>query len=235
MPRRVIAYDRRMRWAPDARGRLEQAALELFSEQGFSATTIPQITARAGLTTRTFFRYFADKREVIFGGDEIPETAARLIAAAPSDLEPMEVIRFVLHAVAAGRFDGHREQTATWRSIVNANDSLRDRDARKRADLVRAGRAAFIERGEPALHATVLAELGVLVFQVALDEWVAEPEARPMASTIDDVMALLRIEAAGSPAVPGPAGRLLGKAVPAGRRPGPSSRRPSPGSEAHRG
>ena len=73
-----------MRWAPDARRRLERAAFELFGEQGYAATTVPQITARAGLTTRTFFRYFADKREVIFGGDEIPDAAARLISEAPA-------------------------------------------------------------------------------------------------------------------------------------------------------
>lgn len=195
MPRRVIAYDREMRWAPDARGRLERAAFELFSERGFEAITIPEITARAGLTTRTYFRYFADKREVIFWGNEVPEAAASLIAAAPSDLDPVEVIRLVLHDIATSQFDGHREQTAAWRRIINANNSLRDRDARKRADLVRAARAAFIERGEPALHATVLAELGVLVFQVALEEWVAEQEPRPMAGTIDDVMTLLTVDA----------------------------------------
>lgn len=183
-----------MRWAPDARGRLERAAFELFAEQGFAATTIPQITARAGLTTRTFFRYFVDKREVIFGGDEIPATAARLIGAAAADLEPMEVIRVVLHQVAAQRLDEDREQTALWRRIVNANDSLRDRDARKRADLVSAARTAFLERGETPLHATLLAELGVLVFQVALDEWVTEPEPRPMAGTIDEVMTMLEVE-----------------------------------------
>lgn len=183
-----------MRWAPDAHGRLERAAFELFSAHGFEATTIPQITARAGLTTRTFFRYFADKREVIFGGNELPDAAATLIAAAPSDLDPMEVIRLVLHDIATRQFDGHREETAAWRRIINTNDSLRDRDARKRADLVRAARAAFIERGERSLHATVLAELGVLVFQVALEEWVAEQEARPMAGTIDDVMTLMTVD-----------------------------------------
>lgn len=181
-----------MRWAPDARGRLQRAAFELFSEQGFPATTVPQITARAGLTTRTFFRHFVDKREVIFGGNEIPATAARLIAAAAADLAPMEVIRVVLHDVAAQRFEGNREQTALWRTIINANDSLRDRDARKRADLVLAARTAFLERGEPPLHATLLAELGVLVFQVALEEWVTEEPPRSMADTIDHVMALLQ-------------------------------------------
>jgi len=180
-----------MRWAPDARGRLQGAAFELFSEQGYSATTVPQITARAGLTTRTFFRHFADKREVIFGGDEIPERAAHLIGEAPADLEPIDVIRLVLHRVATEQFEGHWEQTAAVRAIIHANDSLRDRDARKRDDLVRAARAAFIERGESPLRATVVAELGILVFQVALDAWALDGESRSMTSVIDTVMALV--------------------------------------------
>ena len=180
-----------MRWAPDARGRLQGAALELFSEQGYSATTVPQITTRAGLTTRTFFRYFADKREVIFGGDEIPERAAHLIAEAPEELEPMGVIRLVLHRVATEQFEGYRKQTAAVRAIIHANDSLRDRDALKRDDLVRAARTAFIERGESPLRATVVAELGILVFQVALDEWAIDEESRSMTSVIDAVMTLI--------------------------------------------
>ncbi len=180
-----------MRWAPDARGRLERAAFELFAEQGFAATTVPQITARAGLTTRTFFRHFADKREVVFAGSEIPETAARLIAAAPADLEPMQVVRQVLHQVAAARFDGHHEQMAVWRHIIEGNDELRDRDARKRSDLVRAARVAFVERGQTPMQATVVAEVGVLVFQVALERWAAEPDPGPMAHTIDAVFAAL--------------------------------------------
>ncbi|GAA4663592.1 TetR/AcrR family transcriptional regulator [Frondihabitans cladoniiphilus] len=170
------------------------AALELFSEQGFGATTVPQIAARAGLTTRTFFRYFVDKREVVFGGDEIPERATRLIADAPAELAPMEVVRLVLHRVATDQFEGHREQTSAVRRLIHANDPLRDRDARKRDDLVRAARAAFLERGESPLQATVVAELGILVFQVALDEWALGDGAGPMVSVIDDVMALLAAE-----------------------------------------
>src|SRR5215471_5784528 len=62
----VITYDRGMgRWEPNARGRLEQAALELFLERGFEQATVTEIARRAGLTQRTFFRYFADKREVL--------------------------------------------------------------------------------------------------------------------------------------------------------------------------
>jgi AcrR family transcriptional regulator len=178
-----------MRWAPDARGRLERAAFELFAEQGFAATTVPQITARAGLTTRTFFRHFADKREVVFAGDEIPETAARLIEAAPSALSPMEVVRHVVLQVASDRFEGAHEETAAWRRIIESDDALRDRDARKRADLVRAAQRAFVGRGETPLQAHVLAELGVLVFQVALETWAGERNPPPMASVVDDVLA----------------------------------------------
>lgn len=186
-----------MRWAPDARGRLERAAFELFSEQGYSATTVPQITARAGLTTRTFFRYFVDKREVIFGGDEIPEAAARIIRTAPPDLEPAAVVRLVLDHVATTRFQGPREQIAAWREMVNADDSLRDRDARKRDDLVRAARAAFIERGESSLSATMFAEVGALVFHVALDAWLAEPQPRPLNDTIAEILQLLLVRIPG--------------------------------------
>lgn len=181
-----------MRWAPDARGRLERAAFELISEQGYAATTVPQITARAGLTTRTFFRHFADKREVIFGGNEIPDAAAHLIRAAPAELDPMDVVRHVLREVAA-KFDGQRDQTSAWRRIIQENDELRDRDARKRADLVLAVRAAFVDRGVSPLGATLFAEVGALVFHVALDEWLADQEPRTLADTMVDVLALIDV------------------------------------------
>ncbi len=95
------------RWQPNARGRLERAAVELFAEQGFAATTVPQIAARAGLTTRTFFRHFADKREVLFAGDEeLPALVARLVADAPAALGPMLVIAHGLETIAATTFEG---------------------------------------------------------------------------------------------------------------------------------
>src|ERR1700712_466964 len=59
------------RWAPDARERLETAALDLFAENGYEATTVAQIADRAGLNRATFFRHFADKREVLFGGEDL--------------------------------------------------------------------------------------------------------------------------------------------------------------------
>jgi AcrR family transcriptional regulator len=92
------------RWEPNARDRLERAAVELFIDQGFAETTVPQITARAGLTTRTFFRHFADKRAVLFARDEeLPALVARLAADAPASLSPMRVIAHALETVSLGR------------------------------------------------------------------------------------------------------------------------------------
>ena len=176
-----------MRWAPGARERLARAAFELFTERGYTETTIPEITARAGLTTRTFFRYFADKREVIFGGSEIPETAARLIREAPEGTAD-EVLRTVLHRVADDQFEGRKGETAAWRELIAENDSLRDRDARKRADLVRAATAAFLDRGFRPLEAVLHAETGALVFHVALDHWVAQPGDQPLSELMDEVL-----------------------------------------------
>src|SRR5690242_17827938 len=99
-----------VRWQPDARERLREAALELFAEQGFAATTVPAITARAGLTTRTFFRHFADKREVLFADEaELPAHAERLVAEAPADTSPLAIVMEGLRAVAEARFESRKD------------------------------------------------------------------------------------------------------------------------------
>src|SRR4051795_7955411 len=82
------------RWEPDARGRLRQAALELYGEHGFDQTTVAQIAERAGLTERTFYRHFADKREVVFSG-EVHGVLVTGLTDAPPSASPAE-------AVAAG-------------------------------------------------------------------------------------------------------------------------------------
>src|ERR1700731_4121568 len=89
----IIGYDRGMaRWEPDSRGRLEQAALALYGERGFEQTTGAEIAARAGLTERTFFRHFADKREVLFGGGELQELLVSAVAGAPDSAAPMDAV-----------------------------------------------------------------------------------------------------------------------------------------------
>jgi AcrR family transcriptional regulator len=193
MARRVIAYDHPVvRWSPDARGRLERAAFELFAEQGFAATTVPEITARAGLTTRTFFRYFADKREVFFAGDEIPEVARDLIASAPAGIDPVTLLEQGLRQVAADRFDGRWHEVRLRRGLVLADPSLRERDAQKRDDLVAVIRPGLEARGVDPLEAALLAELTVLVLHVALEAWLDHPTDESMSEVVVRCFARLR-------------------------------------------
>ena len=181
MTSRVIIYSGVMgRWRPDARQRLERAALELFTEQGFAATTVPQITARAGLTTRTFFRHFTDKREVLFGGPEIPAMATRLMTDAPPGLDPATLIVAGLRTVAETRFEGRREEVRERRAIIRSDEGLRERDLRKRADLAAAIRAGLVSREVAATTATLLADSTVTVLYVALDEWLEQDGDQPL-------------------------------------------------------
>src|SRR5215470_10512641 len=98
----VINYDRAMvRWEPNARGRLAQAALELYVERGFEQTTVAEIARHAGLTERTFFRHFADKREVLFwGAGELQEVVASTVARAAGSLAPIDAVAAGLQAGA---------------------------------------------------------------------------------------------------------------------------------------
>src|ERR1700712_4592180 len=156
--RHVIAYHLTMgRWEPDARERLENAALDLFAERGFEKVTVPEITARAGLTTRTFFRHFADKREVLFAdADQMPIMAARLVQQAPPDLAPMELVAQGLPMLAAA-FEGRLDQLKQRKAVIDGNDGLRERELRKMERLVDAIVEAFRGRGVDELTAAVVA------------------------------------------------------------------------------
>ena len=180
------------RWETDARGRLERAALELFAEQGFAATTVPEITARAGLTTRTFFRHFTDKREVLFVGDEIPDLARAALAAAPAGLDPVVLLEQGLRRVAADRFEGRREEVRLRRGLIAAEPSLRERDAQKRADLVRVIGPGLVTRGVDPVDAALLAETTVVVLHVALNTWLDRSDERPLADVVSDCFERLR-------------------------------------------
>lgn len=178
------------RWQPDARERLEQAAIELFVEQGFAETTVPQITARAGLTTRTFFRHYADKREVLFAGEEIPEMAARMMAEAPEGTEPMTQILEGLRTVAATRFDPRKDEIRVRRDIVRSDPGLVERDLRKRAALSEVIRSAFVARGIWPLRAALLAETAMTLLYVSFDEWLDSD--RDLFDVIEKTLAELR-------------------------------------------
>jgi AcrR family transcriptional regulator len=206
MTRHVITYTVLVsRWQPDARERLKRAALELFAEQGFAATTVPEIATRAGLTTRTFFRHFADKREVLFGGAEVPALATRLLADAPASLDPVTLISGGLRTVAETRFEGRREQLRETRAIIRSDDGLRERDLRKRADLSEAIRDGFASRGLPAITAALLGQVTVTLLYVALDEWLdTADDDQSLFEVISGALGSLQTTVAAPAIAPGP-------------------------------
>jgi AcrR family transcriptional regulator len=190
---RVVNYTRRMsRWEPGSAERLQAAALELFVEHGFAAVTVPEITARAGLTTRTFFRHFADKREVLFAGeDELPAVVTRVFAEAPAGLAPMEVIVKGLTEVVVPRFAGLRDYLRVRKGVVQSDEGLRERELRKLAVVAEAGAAWFRGRGLDDVEAALAAQLAVAVFHTAVTRWLDDPDERPLAGIVAETAATL--------------------------------------------
>jgi AcrR family transcriptional regulator len=165
------------RWEPNTRERLVRAALDLFTEQGYDATTVSQIAARAGgLTKMTFFRHFPDKREVLFAAGQ--EIHSRLLAdaidAAPGPATPLQAVAAGLDALTATFTDDRREFAARLRAVIAGNSELRERATFKRAGLTEAMREALEKRGVPELTASLAAELGIGAYYRAFDQW-ADP------------------------------------------------------------
>jgi len=166
------------RWKPDAYGRLQQAALELFIEQGFEQTTVEQIAARAGLTKRTFFRYFPDKREVLFGGgEELRQQFVDAVAAAPDDAAPLDAVARALDAAGAS-FAERRPFARQRQRAIAGSVELQERELVKLASIATAVGAALRERGVEEPLASLTAETAIAVFKVAFERWVA-PEQPP--------------------------------------------------------
>jgi AcrR family transcriptional regulator len=160
------------RWQPNASQRLVLAALDLFAERGYENTTVTEIAERAGLTKSTFFRHFADKREVLFGGDTMTVLLAGGIAAAPPAAAPLEAVAHALDAVGNEAFTpARREITARRRAVIAANPELREREALKGLDLIASMTGALRRRGVPDMTACVAAELGALALKIAYERW----------------------------------------------------------------
>jgi len=163
------------RWEPNARGRLEQAAMELFIERGFEQATVTEIARRAGLTQRTFFRHFADKREVLFWGQgALQELLVSTVASAPASAAPIDAVAAALEAAGASLQERH-EHARQRQAIINANPELRERELIKLATLASAIAAALRHRGVSNPAASLTAEAGIAVFKVAFERWVSEP------------------------------------------------------------
>jgi AcrR family transcriptional regulator len=163
------------RWEPNARGRLEQAALELYAERGFENTTVAEIAKRAGLTERTFFRHFADKREVLFGGARaLEELLVSTVASAPDAAPPIDAVAGGLEAAAA-LIQERREFSGQRQAIIASSAELQERELIKLASLAAAIARTLRERGLPDQAASLTAEAGVAVFRTAFERWVEEP------------------------------------------------------------
>jgi AcrR family transcriptional regulator len=172
----VITYHRGMgRWEPDARGRLAKAAMALYAEQGFEQTTAAEIAARAGLTERTFFRHFADKREVLFYGTEVMrDRLVRAVAAAPPSATPMDAVGAAFEA-AGSMLQENPERARLRDAIVSANAELRERELTKLAAFAATVAGALRDRGVPEPAASLAAETGVAIFKIAFARWTSEP------------------------------------------------------------
>ena len=164
------------RWEPGASGRLRLAAMELYVERGYDQTTVADIAERAGLTARTFFRYFADKREVLFNGSE--ELEAQMVAAlaqAPDGSSAMEAVSAALDA-AADLLGERRDFARQRQAVIAAHADLRERELIKMATLAAALADSLRQRGVPEPDASLAAEAGVAVFRVAFARWVVADE-----------------------------------------------------------
>jgi AcrR family transcriptional regulator len=185
------------RWEPDARGRLERAAMELYREQGFEETTVAEIAARAGLTERTFFRHFADKREVLFrGANELEARMVAAVAAAPPGTGPVAAAAAGLD-VAAEMIGPGRERARLRAAIIAANAELRERELIKLASLSAAFARTLRERGVSEPAASLSAELVIGVFRVGFERWVQEDEERSLAAIMRESLAEMGALAAG--------------------------------------
>lgn len=160
--------------------------MELFEERGYNGTTVEEIAARAGLTERTFFRYFSDKREVLFSGSrQLEEAVTAAIAGAPAGAAPIDVVVDAFEA-AAERLEALRDYAwvrARWGLLVE-HAELRERELIKLAALAAAVAGALRERGVPEPTASLVAEAGLAIFKVGFERWVAGAEPRSFAAQV---------------------------------------------------
>ncbi len=186
------------RWEPDSRGRLEEAALALYGERGFENTTVAEIAESAGLTERTFFRHFADKREVLFGGAAmLEELLVNSVAGAPDSAAPIDAVVAALEA--AGALLQERRAFARRRQmVIAANAELRERELIKLASLASALADSLRGRGVSDPAATLTAEAGIAVFRVAFDRWLEEGNRKDLSRLIRESLDELKAVTSGT-------------------------------------
>jgi AcrR family transcriptional regulator len=185
------------RWEPDARGRLANAALELYGERGFEQTTVAEIARRAGLTERTFFRHYADKREVLFSGSAaLQELLVSTVAGAPDSAAPIDAVAAGLEA--AGALLQERRAFARQRqSIIASNAELQERELIKLASLAAAMAGELRRRGVTEPAASLTAEAGIAVFRIAFERWIDDTNDQDLPRLIRESLDELKAVTAG--------------------------------------
>jgi AcrR family transcriptional regulator len=160
------------RWQPGARERLVLAAVDLFADQGYDATTVAQIAERAGVTKSTFFRHFPDKRELLVAGQQtLSQLLTEGIAAAPESASPLEAVAAGLERASNAMGPMNRELGPRLKAAIAASTELQERDALKSVGLATAMTEALAARGVSPSLAHLAAELGVLAFKQGYTTW----------------------------------------------------------------
>ena len=182
------------RWEPGAAGRLQAAALGLFAERGFEDTTVADIAERAGVTERTYYRHFADKREVLFGGEEHLEAAfLAAVADAPGGASPLAIVGAALASGACALEQVRARSDARARNtVIEAHAALQERERSKLARLAWSVAGALVQRGVDGLDARLMGDLVVSVFTAAFSLWIAPGEERGLVELQQDGLQSLR-------------------------------------------
>lgn len=167
------------REAGDVRTRLQQVALQLFGEHGYDQTTAAEIAARAGVTERTFFRYFPDKREVLFDGPvRLQAALTTSIAAAPDGLGPLDILFRAFDSVVP-MLENNRPFAKPRHAVISATPALHERETKKMNALSDALAAALKLRGVADLRAVLAARIGMAAFVQATVAWLDDPDPDP--------------------------------------------------------
>ena len=169
------------RWEPNAAQRLTEAAMALFEEHGYAKTTVGEIAERAGLTERTFFNHFSDKREVLFAGSD--QFVARIVEAAraaPKSQPPLDVV--VGAYEATNEFFEERRAFSRRRSaLIAAHPELQEREAVKMLSVAAALAEVLQQRGASATAATLASQTGGAIMRVGFEQWTRDPKDRSLA------------------------------------------------------
>lgn len=188
-----------VRWKPGSKERLQVAALELFAARGFEQTTAAEIAGAVGLTERTFFRYFSDKREVLFEGQEsFMQTFVDGVNETPPDAAPLDFVANALGRAAELFPNERRGQSRTRQSVIDSHPALQERETHKMSNLAATIAGALHDRGirEPA--ASLAAESCVTVLTIAFAHWLRDGESRSMRDIFTEVLGELRNLSAGA-------------------------------------